>query len=246
MYMYTTTYPTGFGGGPMTINPTPFAPQGAVGDLLGQVAEPVGGFVGNYLGYPKAGSDIGKAVGSVAHYLPFSATPTYAPQGLFGDILSTVAPVAGGVIGGLAGNQQLGRTIGNTVGDVGALLPFSATPQYAPQGLFGDILSTVAPVAGGVIGGLAGNQQLGATIGNTVGSVGSLLPFSATPQYTQALAPQGVFGDILGSIAPVAGGLIGSVVAPGVGTAAGGAIGGALGQAAKLLPFGASPYVVYR
>jgi hypothetical protein len=56
-----------------------------------------------------------------------------------------------------------------------------AQQQFAPYGLFGDILGAVAPIAGQAVTGLTGNSQIGAGIGGVGQILSGLLPFSATP-----------------------------------------------------------------
>jgi hypothetical protein len=54
-----------------------FAPQGAVGNLLGQYGAPLGGALGNLFGQPALGQQIGNVLGTVGPMLPFAAP---APQ----------------------------------------------------------------------------------------------------------------------------------------------------------------------
>ena len=71
--------------------PAQLAPQGFVGDLLGQVGSPIGQFIGGHFGHPALGQQIGGTVGNIAQtFLPFSAAPQFAPQGFFGDVLGAV------------------------------------------------------------------------------------------------------------------------------------------------------------
>ena len=60
-------------------------------------------------------------------------------------------------------------------------LPFSAAPQFAPQGFFGDLVGALAPVAGTVLGGPAGGA-----IGGVGGQLArQYIPFGAAPQFYQ-------------------------------------------------------------
>jgi hypothetical protein len=194
---------------------------------------------------------------------PQFAAPQFAPQGLFGSLLGTVAPVLGGAVGGNAG-----RWI-NTIGSgIGHLLPFQATPwgaapttlaatpspfytpyaaqnatQFAPQGLFGNIVSNVVPAIGGAV------SNAGQLISSLGQNLGQILPFSATPwqsydasaaaapyyaaQNAAQFAPQGLFGNILGTVAPVIGNALGGNAGRWINT-----IGNGIGH---LLPFDAAP-----
>jgi hypothetical protein len=61
------TYP-GVSGGQL-------APQGFLGNLLGQLAGPAGQAFGGLLGQPQIGSQIGQALGGLSHLLPFQTLP---------------------------------------------------------------------------------------------------------------------------------------------------------------------------
>ncbi|MBL4906298.1 MAG: hypothetical protein JKX94_02520, partial [Sneathiella sp.] len=243
----------------------------AVGGLAGQLGGLIPFSAGPTPGFPPWIPPTPFPFGPVVQPpFPIGVAPQtqLAPQGLFGDIFSKVAPVAGSAIGSAFGNQQLGASIGNVAGQIGSLLPFSAGPgqlavpvpgyppllthpQLAPQGLFGDIFSKVAPVLGSTIGGALGHQQLGSSIGNLAGQLGGLIPFSAGPGQFAApvpgyppllthpqLAPQGLFGDIFKTVAPIAGQVIGGALGqPQIGSA----VGGLAGQLGGLIPFSAGP-----
>jgi hypothetical protein len=103
---------------------------------------------------------------------------------------------------------------------------------FAPQSFFGDLLGQVAPIAGGVTGQLAGNGQIGQQIGSMAGQLGrQFIPFSAAPQLPAETARQGFFGDLLGQVAPIAGGAIGQL-------AGNQQIGGLAGQVGRqFIPF---------
>ncbi|TXT46802.1 MAG: hypothetical protein FD139_647, partial [Methylocystaceae bacterium] len=61
-----------------------FAPQGIVGDALGAIGAPLGGFIGGRFGNAGLGQTIGGTVGGLAQrFLPFDAAPQpvyYVPQ----------------------------------------------------------------------------------------------------------------------------------------------------------------------
>ncbi|CCJ07377.1 Hypothetical protein BN69_1926 [Methylocystis sp. SC2] len=264
-----------------------FAPQGIVGDALGALGAPLGGFIGGRFGNAGLGQTIGGAVGGLAqrflpfdagpqgyagtYYVPQTAAPGFAPQGIVGDALGAIGGPVGGWIGGRFGNAGLGQTIGNTVGGLAQrFLPFDAGPQgyagtyyvpqsaapgFAPQGIVGDALGAIGGPVGGWIGGRFGNAGLGQTIGNTVGGLAQrFLPFDAGPQgyagiyyvpqtAAPGFAPQGIVGDALGAIGGPVGGWIGGRFGnAGLGQTIGNTVGG---LAQRFLPFDAAPQPVY-
>ncbi len=175
-----------------------FAPQGFVGDALGAIGAPLGGFIGGRFGNAGLGQTIGGTVGGLAQrFLPFEAEPVFVPQGFIGDALGAVGGRVGNWIGGRFGNAGVGQTVGNVVGGLAQrFLPFEAGPQagtyyvpqtaapvFAPQGFVGDALGAIGGPVGGWIGGRFGNAGLGQTIGGTVGGLAQrFLPFEAGPQ----------------------------------------------------------------
>jgi len=165
-----------------------YAPQGFFGDVLSQIAAPVGGMIGDYAGNRQMGQNLGNAAGAALKFLPFQAGPMpyggglqggqqyYAPQGFFGDVLSQIAAPVGGMIGDYAGNRQMGQNIGSVAGEMAKWLPFEAGPMaqpYAPQGIFGGALgSMLGGPLGGMVGDLFGNKALGEQLGGTLAGVG--------------------------------------------------------------------------
>ena len=134
------------------------APQGFFGNLLGHLAGPVGQGIGGLLGQPQVGGQIGQALGSLGHLLPFQAVLSQVPWG--------GQPQFGGQFGPqLAWGGQFGYPGG----------------QLAPQGFFGNVLGQFAGPAGQAIGGWFGQPQVGGQIGQALGSLGHLLPFQAVP-----------------------------------------------------------------
>ncbi|MDP3553229.1 hypothetical protein [Methylocystis sp.] len=248
-----------------------FAPQGIVGDALGAIGAPLGGFIGGRFGNAGLGQTIGGTVGGLAqrflpfeagpqqqpvyYYAPQSADPSFAPQGFIGDALGAVGGRVGNWIGGRFGNAGAGQTVGNVVGGLAQrFLPFDAGPQpyagtyyvpqtaapgFAPQGIVGDALGAIGAPLGGFIGGRFGNAGLGQTIGGTVGGLAQrFLPFEAAPGF----APQGIVGDALGAIGAPLGGFIGGRFGnAGLGQTIGGTVGG---LAQRFLPFEAEPVFV--
>jgi len=166
-----------------------------------------------------------------------------APQGVFGSLIDAIAPSVGHMVGGLVGHPNASQQIGTIGGHIASLLPFSAQPQVqlAPQGVFGSLLGSLAPTVGQAVGGLLGHPNAGQQIGTIGGHLVSLLPFSAQPQVQ--LVPQGVFGSLLGSLAPTVGQAVGGLLGH---PNAGQQIGTIGGHLANLLPFSAQPQIVYR
>ena len=231
------------------------APQGVIGDALGQLGGPLGGWIGGRFGQQGLGQQIGGIAGQLGRLLPFEAGPQgydpyaqyqqqaaaqLAPQGFFGDLLGQVGAPLGGAIGGRFGNRGLGQQIGGIAGQLGRLLPFEAGPQgydpyaqyqqqaaaqLAPQGFFGNLLGQVGAPLGGAIGGHFGNRGLGQQIGGIAGQLGRLLPFEAGPQGYDPYAQYQA--QDAGQLAPQGffGNLLGQVGAP-----LGGAIGGRFGN----------------
>ncbi|HEY4544937.1 MAG TPA: hypothetical protein VIG90_00740 [Pedomonas sp.] len=178
-----------------------FAPQGFFGDLLKQYGGTAGGAIGGLFGQPGIGQTIGNIAGRLGGLLPFQSAPQFPllaalqqqqqqpfgqqfqPQGFFGDLLKQYGGTAGGAIGGLFGQPGIGQSIGNIAGQLGNFLPFQSSPQFQPQGFFGDLLKQYGGAAGGAIGGLFGQPGIGQSIGNIAGRLGGLLPFQSAPQF---------------------------------------------------------------
>ena len=175
------------------------APQGLFGDLIGKLAAPAGGAIGNLFGRPQLGSQIGNVAGQLAHFLPLSAGPQQA-GGMAQDGQQQLDPqFLGGLVNLIrqaAQAAQQGAHILETVRQAApGLLPLALGPdpqqaqqqqmggqQMAPQGLFGDLIGKLAAPAGGAIGNLFGHQQLGSQIGTMAGQFAHYLPLSAGPQ----------------------------------------------------------------
>ena len=144
------------------------APQGFFGNLLGHLAGPAGQGMGGLFGQPQIGGQLGQALGSLGHLLPFQAVPPQVPWG--------GQPQFGGQFGPqLAWGGQFGYPGG----------------QLTPQGFFGNLLGQFAGPAGQAIGGWFGQPQVGGQLGQALGSLGHLLPFQAVPMPIQ----QGFPGD---------------------------------------------------
>ncbi len=175
-----------------------------------------------------------------------------APQGMFGNLIGQLGQPLGSAIGGLFGQSGLGSQIGGVAGQLGRMLPFQTDPmqqawaqqqmaQLAPQGLFGNLIGQLGQPVGGAIGSLFGQSGLGNQIGGIAGQLGRMLPFQMDPmqqawaqQQMAQLAPQGLFGNLIGQLGQPLGGAIGSLFGqPGIGNQ----IGGIAGQLGRMLPF---------
>ncbi|MFS2003503.1 hypothetical protein ACEN9F_07710 [Duganella sp. CT11-25] len=177
------------------------APQGWFGNIIKNVARPLGGAIGGAFGNAGLGNTIGGIAGQLGGMLPFGADPVslaYAQQAQqaqdaqlqqqswLGDILRKNRPYTTAYNPFIPVQQQL--------------LPFGADPVtqayaqqaqqeaqlaqmqgLAPQGWFGNIIKSVAQPLGGAIGGAFGNAGLGNTIGGIAGQLGGMLPFGADP-----------------------------------------------------------------
>jgi hypothetical protein len=133
------------------------APQGWFGNIIKNVAQPLGGAIGGAFGNAGLGNTIGGIASQLGGMLPFAADPVQqayaqqaaqlqqlqqlqaqglAPQGWFGNIVKSVARPLGGMIGGAFGHAGAGNLIGGIAGQLGGMLPFAADPvaqAYALQ-----------------------------------------------------------------------------------------------------------------
>lgn len=127
------------------------------------------------------------------------------PAGFFSSIVGGLASTVGGEIGGWFGQRKTGAALGGVAGKLlegvlpfhelpPALAPASAGPDgdaadeklmLVPAGLFGNLLSGLAGVAGGAVGGLFGQAKTGQAIGKAAAPLFGLLPF-------QVVAPDSV------------------------------------------------------
>lgn len=124
------------------------------------------------------------------------------PAGLFGDVIGSLAGVAGKVIGRSLGNEALGQSLGNAAGPlIKHFSPFTTDPTQesdqgsatdgagealvvVPAGFLSGLLGGVGgELLGKAVGGLLGNKQLGGAIGGALGGAAgtALGPFSMLP-----------------------------------------------------------------
>ena len=173
------------------------APQGWFGNIIKNVARPLGGAIGGAFGNSGLGNTIGAIAGQLGGMLPFGVDPVaaayaqqgLAPQGWIGDLIRKAHPYTG--------------IISPFIPSPHNLLPFGVDPVsaayaqqealtqqgLAPQGWFGNIIKSVGQPLGGAIGGIFGNSGLGNTIGGIAGQLGGMLPFGVDP-VTAAYAQQ--------------------------------------------------------
>ena len=126
------------------------APQGFLGNLVGQLTGPAGQAIGGLFGQPQGSGQIGQALGGLGHLLPFQAAPwpvptmwggqqpgyggwQFVPQGFLGHLLGQFGGPAGQAIGGLFGQPQGSGQIGQALGGLGHLLPFQTAPWPIQQ-----------------------------------------------------------------------------------------------------------------
>ncbi|NVE00177.1 hypothetical protein [Massilia sp. BJB1822] len=166
------------------------APQGFFGNLLGQIAQPVGTAVGGLLGHPALGGQLGGIAGQLGRtFLPFSADPVaYAQQQalLQQQLLQHQQALQQQQL--LQHQQALQQQ--QLLQQQQALQQQQLLQQalqqrqasLAPQGFFGDVLGQIAQPIGSAVGGLFGNANLGGQIGGIAGQLGrNFIPFSADP-----------------------------------------------------------------
>ena len=228
------------------------APQGWFGNLIGHVAQPLGGALGGLFGNAGLGNTIGGVAGQIGRMLPFSADPVsaayaqqqqlqqlqqaqlaqqlgqqgqLAPQGWLGNLIGNIAQPIATTIGGHFGNAGLGSTIGGWAGQAARMLPFGADPvaaAYAQQAQQQQVQQQVQQQ-------LQQQQQQQqiqqAQLAQQLGQQGQL-------------APQGWFGNLIGHVAQPLGGAIGGLFGN---AGLGNTIGGVAGQIGRMLPFGADP-----
>jgi hypothetical protein len=122
--------PGAYGAAPQAYGGGQLAPQGAIGNFLGQVGGPMGGALGGWLGNPQLGQQLGQGLGNLATLLPFQVDPLTAAYGG-----GQLAPQGfGSFLGGL------GRTLWrNAPGIINAgrqlgIVPFQVDPMTAAYG----------------------------------------------------------------------------------------------------------------
>lgn len=241
--------------------PLMVVPAGFFGDVIGSLAETIGGGVGQYFGNQELGKAVGGAAGPlIKHFSPFQVLPptlapasageassgsdeaqVVIPAGFLSGLLGGVGgKLLGGAVGSLFGNKDLGATIGGTaLGAVGSALgPFSLVPAAdSPQDGEPTVL-VPAGWLGSLLGGIAGTagQLIGGDTGGDIGKVAgsiieSVVPWSAVPAELTP-ASAGPEGETQKQeLVVVPAGWLGSLLSS-VSATVGGGVGGLLGHAA--------------
>ncbi len=235
-------------------NPNALVPQGLFGSLGGGA---LGGLIGRGIGgifnNPSLGGRIGQTVGGIGGaILPFGADPVsaayaqqcqqqlqqqmqqgqLAPQGWFGNLIGQVGQPLGSAIGGIFGHSGLGGSIGNVAGQIGGLLPFGADPVSAANAQQQVPLQHLQH--------LQIQQQLQQLLDMQQQQQQQLQQLAQQGQLGAQgqLAPQGLFGNILGQVGRPLGGAIGGLFGQ---SGIGQTIGGVAGGLGRFLPFQADP-----
>ncbi|RJG15023.1 hypothetical protein D3872_14985 [Massilia cavernae] len=169
------------------------APQGWLGNMIGQVGQPLGSTIGGWLGNAGVGSTIGGVAGQLGKLLPFGAEP----QGMGGiQQIQQLQQQLQQQVQQL--HQQYQQQLAQLIAQQQQQQAQQLQGQLGPQGWFGNLIGQVGRPLGGAIGGLFGNAQLGNTIGGAAGQLGQMLPFSVDPmaaayaQQAQLAAQQGM------------------------------------------------------
>lgn len=145
------------------------APQGLVGNLIGQFGQPAGSAIGGLFGQSGLGGQIGGIASQLGRLLPFQQDPIAQAYALLAQQQEQIQQQ----MQQLQQLQQLQQ-------------PQQGQQQIAPQGFFGNLLGQVGQPLGGAIGGIFGNSGLGSQIGGAAGQLGRLLPFQMDASQQQA------------------------------------------------------------
>ena len=152
------------------------APQGWVGNLIGQYGQPAGSAIGGLFGQSGLGGQIGGIAGQLGRLLPFQQDPISQAYAQLAQQMQQLQQQ-------MQQLQQL-QQVHQWQGQQGQ--QSQAGQQFAPQGFFGNLLGQIGQPLGGVIGGLFGQSGLGSQIGGAAGQLGRLLPFQMDPSQQQA------------------------------------------------------------
>lgn len=174
------------------------APQGWFGNLIGKVGRPLGTAIGSTFGNANLGGTIGGMAGQLGSLLPFAASPGMVPPHLQQQqIMQQHQQLIQQIQQLQLQLQQQQQQYAQLAQAIGLQAP-EQQAQIAPQGWFGNLISSVGQPLGGAIGGLFGNAGLGRTIGGVAGQLGGMLPFGADP-VAQAYAQQQQLAQMQGN-----------------------------------------------
>ena len=148
------------------------APQGWIGNLIGQYGQPAGSAIGGLFGQSGLGGQIGGIAGQLGRLLPFQQDP-------ISQAYAQLAQQQQQLQQQMQQLQQLQQLQGQQS---------QQGQQMAPQGFFGNLLGQIGQPLGGAIGGIFGQSGLGSQIGGAAGQLGRLLPFQMDPTQQQAWA----------------------------------------------------------
>jgi hypothetical protein len=179
------------------------APQGWFGNLIGQVGRPLGGAIGGMFGNSGLGSTIGGVAGQLGSLLPFAAGPgvntgIVPPQLQQQQIMQQHQQLVQHIQQLQQQLQQQQQQYAQLAQAIAQQAQGGQQGQIAPQGWFGNLISSVGQPLGGAIGGMFGNAGLGRTIGGVAGHLGGMLPFGADP-VSQAYAQQQQMAQMQGN-----------------------------------------------
>jgi hypothetical protein len=164
------------------------SPQGWVGNLIGQVGQPLGGAIGGIFGQSGLGSSIGNVAGQLGRLLPFGADPQLIAQAMqqqHQQLQQQIQQLQQQLMQQQQQYAQLAQSLGQQgqqFGQPGQQFGQQGQQgQFAPQGWLGSMIGQVGRPLGSAIGGMFGNAGLGGTIGAAAGQFGQMLPFGTDP-----------------------------------------------------------------
>lgn len=152
------------------------APQGLVGNLIGQYGQPAGSAIGGLFGHSGLGGQIGGIASQLGRLLPFQQDP-------MAQAYAQLAQQQQQIQQQMQQLQQL-QQIQSQQSQQGQQT--TQGQQMAPQGFFGNLLGQVGQPLGGAIGSIFGQSGLGSQIGGAAGQLGRLLPFQMDASQQQA------------------------------------------------------------
>ncbi len=155
------------------------APQGIVGNLIGQFGQPAGSAIGGLFGQAGLGGQIGGIASQLGRLLPFQQDP-------IAQAYAQLAQQQQQIQQQMQQLQQLQQLQAQQSQQAQQAQQGQGQGQIAPQGFFGNLLGQVGRPLGGAIGGIFGQSGLGSQIGGAAGQLGRLLPFQMDAAQQQA------------------------------------------------------------